>query len=130
MNNSPSLKNGLRILVIAGALTPFATLGANSMVAAYQDGGLYDELRHIQATTEMSGSMHGAQGPVRSDFVEPSWSTDDSAFYDNLRKIQETPKPLDSMRGAQGPIRSDFATPAWSSDESSFYNNLRVIQPN
>lgn len=127
MKNSPSLKNGLRMLVIAGALTPFATLGANSMVAAY-DGGLYDELSHIQTTTEMSGSMHGAQGPVRSDFVEPTWKSDESSFYDNLKR--ETLKPIEGMRGAQGPIRSDFATPAWSSDESSFYQNLQTIQPN
>lgn len=128
MKNSPSLKNGLRMLVIAGALTPFATLGANSMVAAYDEGGIYDNLRHIQATTEMSGSMHGAQGPVRSDFVEPSWKSDESSFYDNLKL--ETLKPTEGMRGAQGPIRSDFATPAWSSDESSFYHNLQSTQPN
>lgn len=129
MKNSPLFKTGLRLLVIAGALTPIAVLSGTSMVAASDEGAFYDNLRHIQAAQDSSGSMHGAQGPVRTDFVEPGWSSDESSFYDNLRKIQETPKPMEAMRGAQGPVRDDFLTPAWS-HEGATYDNLRSNQAN
>lgn len=130
MKNSPLFKTGLRLLVIAGALTPFTTISATSMVAAGNEGAFYDNLRQIQATHDSSGSMHGAQGPIRNDFVEPTWSSDESSLYDNLRKLQEAPKPMEAMRGARGPVREDFMTPAWSSHEVSTYENLRIIQAN
>lgn len=96
MKNSPTLKNGLRMLVLAGALTPFATLGGTSSVAAYEEGGFYDNLRHIQTQKDMPDRMQGAQGPVRTDFAEPtsSWKADEGSFYDNLKLIQESPKPM------------------------------------
>lgn len=100
MKNSSLRKTSLRLLVIAGALTPLATLGANSMVAAYGEGGMYENLSHIQSSQDTTENLRGAQGPVRTDFSDPLWSYDEGAFYDNLKNTQETSQPMDTMSGS------------------------------
>ncbi|MDO9600125.1 MAG: hypothetical protein Q7J47_20600 [Azoarcus sp.] len=127
MKYIPLRKTGLGLLVIAGALTPLASLGAESMVWSYDESAVHDNLRSIQAAPSMIDAERGAQGPVRTEFTEPVWSYDESAVYDNLRKIQAAPS-MTTGRGAQGPVRTDFMEPTWSYSESATYDNLRSIQ--
>ncbi|HEX6734501.1 MAG TPA: hypothetical protein VF096_06785 [Azonexus sp.] len=123
MKNSPNLKSGLRLLLLAGVMTPLVAIGEASAVAAmekdypvwsYEEGATTQNLQRIQMYKPIHDDMRGAQGPVRTDFSEHSlWSYEEGATTQNLQRIQSS-KSMGAMSSSEGPSRAEFAEqPTW-----------------
>ena len=126
MKFNPLPRSGLTLLLVAGALTPLSSSGASSL---YEDGAAYDNLRTIQSSLSMASSPQGAQGPVRTESMGPTWVfNSDGAAYDNLRTLQSA-SSMTSSQGAQGPVRTESMGPTWVfNSDGAAYDNLRTIQ--
>lgn len=120
------LKSGLGLLVIAGAMTPLASLGADGKYA-YGEGALYDHLREVQSAQSMTPSPSGAEGPIRTEGMKPTATFGEGDLYDNLRNMQSEKS---MTYGAEGPVRTESMASKWSfSGEGDLYDNLRNLQP-
>lgn len=141
MKYTSKLKSGLGLLLIAGALTPLASLGAISTLS-YGEGTVFENLResqqHSSEMTSSSYSPHGAMGPIRTDGMETPYSYHEGALFDNLKKLQATNSMThhgsmthtDSM-GAQGPTRTELMETretASSYREGELFDNLMKNQ--
>jgi hypothetical protein len=108
MKRNTLLKSTLGLLAIAGACMPISSWAENDMaqsMTSYGEGALYDNLSHIQSV-KSEPAPSGAQGPLRTESMGPTWSYGEGALYDNLSIIQATPS-APAQSGAQGPIRSE-----------------------
>lgn len=127
MKRIPILKSTLGLLVVAGVCMPLPSSAEGDRFESthsYRETDFYDNVRDIQSVK----TEPGAQGPVRSETMEPRWSYGEAAFYDNLRKLQAArPEPGESGSGAQGPVRTETMEPTWSYGEGAFYDNLKAI---
>jgi hypothetical protein len=106
MKRNTLLKSTLGLLAIAGACMPISSLAENDKaqsMMSYGEDALYVNLSHIQPAKSESGQA-GAQGPVRTENMGPTWSYGEDALYVNLSHIQSFQSP---QSGAQGPIRTE-----------------------
>ena len=99
MKTNLLLKSGISLLILGG-------VGMGPVFANQSEGGIYDELKAVQASPQGQGTIErGAQGPIRSVDVQPR-ALD---IYQSLSLYQASLKgdQGSAERGAQGPIRSE-----------------------
>lgn len=129
MKRASVLHSTLGLLVIAGLCQPMMAAAAEGQMGtttSYGEDAFYDNLKTIQSH-QAAPVEPGAQGPVRSETMEPLWATGEGGLYDNLNHLQSSLKDS-AESGARGPIRSETMTFTWSSAEGGLYDNLRHLQ--
>jgi hypothetical protein len=115
MKRDTLLKSTLGLLAIAGACLPISALAENDKnqsMMSYGEDALYVNLGHNQFA-QAGPAQSGAQGPLRTESMGPTWSYGEDALYVNLSSIQPA-QPEPGQSGAQGPIRTESMDQTYS----------------
>ena len=98
MKEKLTLKSGICLLALA-------SFSIGPVSAASFDGDLYNEIQDQHKMQQWTSTAYGAQGPIRSDFVDVQPEANDN--YESLSLYQATQSFDKTGYGAQGRIASE-----------------------
>lgn len=99
MKKNLLLKSAITLLILAASSIGPASAGSS-------EGSLYTDLQTLTQPTQWTNTAaRGAEGPIRSDNMQPA--TND--IHESISKYQPVPQGEmnSSQRGMQGPMRSE-----------------------